>query len=446
MKHLKPLFWFVSLFSLFQASPTARDTQYEFIVVGSGAGGGPLACRLARAGHKTLLIESGNDQKGNINITVPAYQGVVSDDPKLRWDIFVNHYQDQSRAQRDPKYTWEVAPFKYHVGPNPPAGAKPLGILYPRAGTLGGCVTHNALILITPHASDWDGIAATTGDTTWSAENMDRYLDEMYEWLPVQPTDPTILLQDLKLAQHLAGGAAVMGIGPDPIAALPALAKTLLIDPNMRVPGRDSKKGLFQIPLTAKNARRTSVRDFIETTIAQGFPLTVRQNSHVTKIRIDTSGATPRATGVDYVDGQYLYSASPFSGGKGTPGSASATREVIISAGTFQTPQLLKLSGIGPAEELEKLGIPVIKDLPGVGINMQDRYEVPVGVQHKNDFAILNGCTFKSTTSEDPCLKRYLALPNILAAKGAYATNGLAAAMVTTSQYAANSDVDLFIL
>lgn len=145
-------------------SRQSDSLEYEYIVVGSGAGGGPLASRLARAGHSTLLIEAGNDQGGNINITVPGYQGVVTQDPKLRWDVFVNHYQDQERARRDPKYTWEISPFEYHVGPDPPEGATPRGILYPRAGTLGGCVTHNALIWILPHDSDWDDVMEVTGD------------------------------------------------------------------------------------------------------------------------------------------------------------------------------------------------------------------------------------------------------------------------------------------
>ena len=93
--------------SLVSGAPQTTDDslEYEYIVVGSGPGGGPLACRLAMAGHRTLLIESGNDQGGNINVTVPGYQGVVTQDPKLRWDMFVNHYEDQARAKRDPKYT-----------------------------------------------------------------------------------------------------------------------------------------------------------------------------------------------------------------------------------------------------------------------------------------------------------------------------------------------------
>ncbi|KAF8850483.1 alcohol oxidase [Acephala macrosclerotiorum] len=410
----------IALPSVLAGPITARDTlEYEYVIVGSGAGGGPLACRLAMAGHTTLLIEAGNDQNGNVNISVPGYQAVVTNDPKLRWDMFVNHYQDQSRAMRDPKFSYEVGPYQYHVGPNPPSGAKPLGILYPRAGTLGGCVTHNALILITPHASDWDGIASITGDNSWAATNMNQYLNKVYEWLPVEPTDPTILLTDLKLTQHLASGAAVMGVGPDPVSAVTGLANTLLNDPNSRLnPARDSTEGFFQIPLIMESGTRTA-------------------------INFDNS-TTPKATGVNFLDGDSLYRASPLSGGKGTAGSATATKEVIISGGAFNTVQLLKLSGIGPANELNSFGIPIISNLPGVGLNMQDRYEIPVNVKHGADFSVLNGCTFDNKP-QDACLTKWQNNPYILAARGAYATNGLAGAMVQRSNYASTTDIDLFI-
>jgi len=432
--------------SVISSPVTARDQlDYEYIVVGSGAGGGPLACRLAMAGHKTLLIEAGNDQNGNFNISVPGYQAVVTNDPKLRWDIFVNHYQDQTRAMRDPKFSYEIGPYQYHVGPNPPSDATPLGILYPRAGTLGGCVTHNALILITPHASDWDGIASITGDNSWAATNMNQYLNKVYEWLPVEPTDPTILLSDLKLTQHLASGAAVMGVGPDPVSAVTGLTQTLLVDPNSRLnPARDSTQGFFQIPLIMKNGARTAVRDFIAATVQGGYPLTVRENCHVTNITFDTSGSTPKATGVNFLDGNNLYRASPLSGGSGTPGSATASKEVIVSGGAFNTPQLLKLSGIGPAAELKSFNIPVLVDLPGLGQNMQDRYEIPVNVKHGTDFAVLNGCTFDGKP-DDACLTKWENNPYILAQRGAYATNGLAGAMVARSNYASTTDIDLFI-
>ncbi|KAJ5115842.1 hypothetical protein N7456_000190 [Penicillium angulare] len=442
-------FHFILLSILFLSSaPTqATNLEYEYIVVGSGAGGGPLASRLARQGRRTLLIEAGSDQTGNLNTSIPGYQAVVTEDKALRWDIFVNHYQDQERAQRDPKYTWETAPYEYHVGPNPPEGATPRGILYPRAQALGGCTPHNALIWITPHESDWDNIANLTGDKSWDHENMNRYLQKVYEWLPTEPTDPTILVNDLALAQQYVGGAAASGIGPDPIDAVTGLVNLLANDPNSEInPARDSTEGFFQVPLTMESGNRTDVASWIKATVADGFPLDVRTNAFVTKIIFDQSGDTPKATGVEFQDGEYLYRASPrnLNSKPGTPNSARATKELIISAGAYNTPQLLKLSGIGPKEELEKFNISVVKDLQGVGTNLMDRYEVPVNVQHKEDFAILDGCTFDSKP-HDECLRKWEDNPYILGQRGAYATNGLAATLAVHSDYASDSNIDLFI-
>lgn len=96
-------------------------------------------------------------------------------------------------------------------------------------------------------------------------------------------------------------------------------------------------------------------------------------NCHVTKVTFDQS-TPPRATGVEFLDGKYLYRASKrwSSSNTGTSGFANASREVIVSGGSYNSPQILKLSGIGPAAELRKFDIPVVKDLPGVGTNLQD--------------------------------------------------------------------------
>ncbi|KAF2769783.1 alcohol oxidase [Teratosphaeria nubilosa] len=438
-------------YTLVRAAVAATDLTYEYIVVGSGAGGGPLASRLARAGHSVLLIEAGDDQGKSSNYSVPAFQAISTQDPATRWDIWVNHYQDQSRAKRDPKFTYRLADGRLHVpvrdGP-PPADATPLGILYPRAGTLGGCVSHNALIWITPQKSDWDYIAQITGDNSWSSANMDKYLDRVYEWLRVGPTDPTILLEDNMLVQHIAAGAAVQGFGPDPLAAVTGLLKTLLNDPNNRLlPNRDSAQVFYQVPLTQRNGARDGVRERIVDTVSEGHSLTVRMNCHVTKLlyaKSTTSGGNPKVIGVEFLDGAHLYRASPFSGGRGTPGTATATKEVIVAGGTFNTFQLLALSGIGPKDQLDKLGIPVVRNIPGLGKNMQDRYEVPVNVKHTKDFQVLKGCTFDAKAN-DQCYKRWLRNPYILAQRGPYASNGLPGAMAVHSDYASDSNIDLFI-
>jgi choline dehydrogenase len=101
-----------------------------------------------------------------------------------------------------------------------------------------------------------------------------------------------------------------------------------------------------------KNGARTAVRDFIADTVQETYPLTVTQNCHITNNTFDTSGGTPKATSVNSLGSNNLYCGSPLSVGQGTPSSATASKEVIIPGGAFNTPQLLKLSGIGPADEL----------------------------------------------------------------------------------------------
>lgn len=186
------------------------------------------------------------------------------------------------------------------------------------------------------------------------------------------------------------------------------------------------------------------MQDFIVDTAAN-YPLTVRTNALVTNVVFDNTTSPPTAIGVNFLDGAHLYSASPLStGAAGTSNSATASREVILSGGSFNTPQLLKLSGIGPAAELQSFGIQVLVDLPGVGTNMQDRYEIPVNVAHPDNFPLLDGCTFDQK-AHDQCYTKWANNPYVLAQRGAYASNGLAAAMVMRSATASDSNADLFI-
>ena len=119
----------------------------------------------------------------------------------------------------------------------------------------------------------------------------------------------------------------------------------------------------------------------------------------------------------------------------------NVTREVIVAAGTFNTPQLLKLSGIGPKSELQSFKISVLVDLPGVGTNLQDRYETGLVGKTPTDFVITSKCTFLRT-SPDPCLEQWEKNP--YGDRGTYATNGIAIAIVKKSSVA-SGDPDILV-
>src|SRR6516165_8078808 len=156
---------------------TNREADYEFVVVGSGAGGGTIAARLAESGRKVLLLEAGadprtlsggdpafpRDNRLPDDYDVPVFHGFSTENDAIRWDFFVRHYASEELQAKDPKYVRDYR------------GVRVNGVLYPRAGTLGGCTAHNAMIFVYPHNSDWDGIAHLTGDPSWSAKAMRRH-------------------------------------------------------------------------------------------------------------------------------------------------------------------------------------------------------------------------------------------------------------------------------
>lgn len=205
--------------------------------------------------------------------------------------------------------------------------------------------------------------------------------------------------------------------------------------------------------MASPDYRRSSPRDWVydiaTATNADGskkYKLDIALNTLVSKVTFDnaTSGGKPKASGVEYLYGEALYRADPRSDSTaegGVAGSVSATREVIVSGGTFNTPQILKLSGIGPADELEKFDIPVVKDLPGVGTNLQDRYELGVSGETSSNFSILSGCTFLEGES-DPCYDKWE--NGVGALKGSYTTGGIALGLFTRTSVA-GPDHDLWV-
>ncbi|CAO2647949.1 Nn.00g088710.m01.CDS01 [Neocucurbitaria sp. VM-36] len=451
-----------SLAALTSLAQAANLTDYEYVVVGSGAGGGPLAARLALAGHKTLLIEAGDDQGANINYTVPAYNARVSEDPNLAWNFFVRHYADDKRQARDYKTTYQTPDGGEYTGLHPPAGSTMKGTLYPRTGSLGGCTAHNALIALYPHQSDFEYIASLTGDSSWSAENMRKYFAKLesnhyllpgaeghgYDgWLGTSYAPIDIVTSDPQLLSLVSGAAFALGNETNSVINLGTLVAG---DANADSETRDSQPALYQIPLSTTDGKRTGSREFVlavrDAVTANGtkaYPLDVKLNSHVTKVTFDKSSSPPRATGVEFLEGQYLYKASPkSSGAAGKPGSVKASREVIVAGGTYNSPQLLKLSGVGPAEELKKFNIPVVADLPGVGTNLQDHYEINVQGKAPTNFSAFTGCTFDGSAS-DACLDRWET--SVLGNRGVYASPGVGAAMFYKSSTTERDEFDVFV-
>ena len=199
-------------------------------------------------------------------------------------------------------------------------------------------------------------------------------------------------------------------------------------DPNdMRTPSFE-REGLYHVPFSTESGRRVSVRDNLNLAL-QDRPenLDIYTHALVTKVLFEdvaAPSAEPKAIGIEFMEGMNLYAADPqFEPGQGAPPKKLfACREVILAAGAFNSPQLLMLSGIGPKGELARHGIELRVDRPGVGQNLQDRYEVGVVSQTKSDFAITRGSKFRRPgigEQPDPQFAKWLK------GQGPYTTNGV---------------------
>jgi choline dehydrogenase len=223
-----------------------------------------------------------------------------------------------------------------------------------------------------------------------------------------------------------------------PLTALEGLAS--YPDPNDWRAQVAGTAGLWLAPMATHAGRRSGTREYIRK-VQREFPqrLIVKTNTLVTRVLFEDGN---RAAGVEFVEGAHQYRADPnaTADAPGRPQQVRAMGEVILSAGAFNTPQLLMLSGVGAADELREVGIPVVVDLPGVGKNLQDRYEVGVVIEMQKDFALLEGCGFAppATPGADPCFTEWEQ------GRGVYTTNGVVLG-ITKKAEADRDDPDLFI-
>ncbi|MGU3410675.1 GMC family oxidoreductase [Microbacterium sp. M1A1_1b] len=384
--------------------------EYDYVVVGAGAGGVPLAVRLAEAGHTVLVLDAGPATTDPDVYAVPAFHLFASSDPEMSWDFWVRHYTDAHAhgtafvPERD-------------------------GVLYPRASTLGGCTAHHALLMLAPEADDWDRIGRITRDPSWNAAVMAEYQQRVREWLPIETSPAAILSEDPTLARIVSAALVETGHLAPPASDVDVDRGTVggtLLDPNDERGIEAYREGTFLVPQSTRDGKRYGTRErLLEAAPALDGRLAIQSDALVERIVFDRSGGTPRATGLDVVVAPYQYGASPLRQ-RLSPDErhrarrrVTARHEVIVAAGAFNTPQLLMLSGVGPAEHLRANGVPVVVDAPGVGSNLQDRYEMTVVTEYDRPFSVLAGKTYGQP--DDPGMRQWRADdPNAL-----YRSNGI---------------------
>ncbi|KAI0545418.1 hypothetical protein F4679DRAFT_576170 [Xylaria curta] len=336
----------------------AAGQEYDYVVVGSGPGGGPLAVDLAKAGSSVLFLEAGSD---------------LLEDP-----TYSETYEDiDSATERQYKHmTWRTGNESFYVGSDPPEGAEQLGIWYPRAATFG------------------DYIANITGDGSWAASEMRK------------------IYEDIENSHYVKNGTNGHGfsgwletnranglwIGVDSVATtiLQAILEHLGVPGNMSVEDLrdqlsrdinaldsegDQATGVFGIIThTDSEERRFNPINYVRRVLAEDpdLPLFIELNSTFTGIVWDplSSGGPPAVMGINYVAESSAYNADPrYDPSRNTTSMFTYIgNELIIAGCAFNSPQILKLSGIGPTEEL-KYNLTVVADLPGVGANLGDIYE-----------------------------------------------------------------------
>ena len=330
-------------------------------------------------------------------------------------------------------------------------------MFYPRATGIGGCTVHNAMITMAGPAADWDELAWFLDDESWSAEVMRGYFQRLERceyiprpkrpetrlqrivetlwWLFGKDEDPTggrhgfggwlhtsvvdfsIGLKDKQLVKMLYGAAitsAKEGMEAPKSFVRQALVGDVdeALDPNHQRRQRERPEGVVAIPTAIKGStsdwpgHRSSPAERLRA-VAKDFPdrLVIATDCLCTKIILEPADGRLRATGVEYLHGQRLYKANAIPATTtGQPFKIHARKAVILCGGTFNTPQLLMLSGIGPKEDLEALNIrppyPIVHS-PGVGRNLQDRYEVSVVAKMREPFELLKGKKFNPAIVDD---------------------------------------------
>ena len=297
-----------------------RDSTYDYIVVGAGSAGAVVASRLTESGqHRVLLLEAGTQGSNFFWSKVPVGVAKMIDDPAVNWC--------------------------YSSEPDEGSGGRRIAV--PRGRMLGGSSSINGMVYIRGQAQDYDHWAQL-GNRGWSFQDV----------LPI-----------FKRMERFEGGSdefrgrdGILPVTHTPRNKVPLLEKMIEAAEKMGLPYNPdqngaSQEGIGMSQVTITKGRRQS------TAFCYLDPARTRANLQIDQGAIAESLILEgrRCVGVRYSI-------------NGVKHEARATREVIVSGGSINSPKLLELSGIGQGERLRTLGLTPVHELPGVGENLRDHY------------------------------------------------------------------------
>jgi choline dehydrogenase len=309
--------------------------DFDYVIVGAGSAGCVLANRLsADPGVRVLLLEAGgSDDRFMIRMPLGFLRAVFN--PALSWG-----YMSEPEPTLDGRSVW-----------------------LPRGKVLGGSSSINGMFFMRGHSADFDGWCAR-GCAGWSYAEVLPYFKRLENswrgagpWhgadgpLPVRAIDTRRLLHEPLMASAAAAGFAVT----DDIHG-------------------ENEEGFArgEITVDARGRRASTAQAYLRP-VARRANLVVATHALATRVCIENGAAT----GVEYRQGGGVL-------------RALAGREVILCGGAFNSPQLLMLSGVGPADALRALGIAALHDLPGVGRNLSEHARVPVEFATRGPISFLN--------------------------------------------------------